>query len=62
MYSYNFIEFDEIQNHKGTNIDVIGRASSLDLHGLQKEGDMEKREIMLTNNRGQQINAVTFLV
>ncbi len=59
---YHFVEFDDIHKYKGCNIDVIGRASVFGDGKKQKanktESEPEKRDIILTNDKGQQINVV----
>ena len=64
-FSYHFVEFDDIHDFKGCNIDVIGRASAVGegkkYQAQKHEGEPEKREIILTNDKGQQINVVPLI-
>ena len=57
-HRFNFVDFDDIGKHKGGNIDILGRATSLGTHARDP---LEKREILLTNDRGQNIGAVSFI-
>lgn len=61
-HRFNFVDFDDIYKYKGFNIDVIGRASAIgDWHKqASNEAAPEKREILLTNDKEQQIGAVSY--
>jgi len=51
---YKFVDFNDIGKYKGENIDIIGQAT---FKGSYPR-DSDKREIILSNERGQTIEAV----
>jgi hypothetical protein len=55
--SYNFIQFEDVSQYKGQNIDITGRASVV---GVYSRNPLEKREIVLSDSKEYKINAVTF--
>ena len=52
---YQFVDFENIKDYKGKNIDILGRAIPIETHS---RGQFGNKEILLRNFDGDEIPAV----